>query len=52
LPFHLDRTGVKVMAMCPGVTDTPLISEMHHYQLLEDWGEEAGREVDGLPKQK
>jgi hypothetical protein len=40
------------MAMCPGVTDTPLISEAHHRQLQEDWGDEAGRELDELPKQK
>jgi len=41
-----------VMAMCPGVTDTPLISEAHRRQLQEDWGDEAGRELDELPKQK
>jgi len=40
------------MAMCPGVTDTPLISEAHRRQFQEDWGEEAGRELDELPKQK
>jgi len=52
LPYHFDRTGVRVMAMCPGVTDTPLISEAHRRQLREDWGDEAGRELDELPKQK
>lgn len=52
LPYHFDRTGVRVMAMCPGVTDTPLISEAHRRQLQDDWGEEAGRELDELPKQK
>jgi len=52
LPFHFDTTNVKVTAMCPGVTDTPLISEAHHRQLLEDWGAEAGRELDALTKQK
>ena len=40
------------MAMCPGVTDTPLISEAHRRQLQEDWGDEAGRELDELTKQK
>ena len=40
------------MAMCPGVTDTPLISEAHHRQLQAEWGDEAGRELDELPKQK
>jgi len=52
LPYHFDRTGVRVVAMCPGVTDTPLISEAHRRQLQEDWGDEAGRELDELPKQK
>jgi len=52
LPYHFDRTGVRVIAMCPGVTDTPLISEAHRRQLREDWGDEAGRELDELPKQK
>jgi short-subunit dehydrogenase len=52
LPYHFDRTGVKVLVMCPGVTDTPLISEAHLRQLLGEWGEECGRELDELPKQK
>lgn len=38
--------------MCPGVTDTPLISEAHLRQLLGEWGEECGRELDELTKQK
>jgi hypothetical protein len=40
------------MAMCPGVTDTPLIFEAYLRQMEEEWGKETGREVDGLPKQK
>jgi NAD(P)-dependent dehydrogenase (short-subunit alcohol dehydrogenase family) len=52
MPYHYDRTGVRVVAMCPGVTDTPLISEAHHRQLRDDWGDEAGRELDELSKQK
>jgi NAD(P)-dependent dehydrogenase (short-subunit alcohol dehydrogenase family) len=52
LPYHFDRTGVRVLAMCPGVTDTSLISEAHHRQLRQDWGDEAGRELDELPMQK
>jgi len=52
LPYHFDRTGIRVMAMCPGVTDTPLISEAHRRQLQEEWGDEAGRELDELPKQQ
>lgn len=26
-PLFFNRTGIKVLTMCPGVTDTPLISE-------------------------
>ncbi|XP_069687826.1 15-hydroxyprostaglandin dehydrogenase [NAD(+)]-like [Periplaneta americana] len=54
LPYHFDRTGVRVIAMCPGVTDTPLISEAHHRQhtSMGDWGDECGRELDSLPKQQ
>jgi hypothetical protein len=52
LPYHFNRTGVRVLAMCPGVTDTPLISEAHHRQLLEEWGQECGSELDKLTKQK
>lgn len=52
LPYHFDRTGVRTLVMCPGVTDTPLISEAHLRQMLGKWGEECGRELDALPKQK
>jgi len=40
------------MAMCPGVTDTLLASEAPRCQLQKEWGDEAGREIDELPKQK
>nr|AAR84629.1 putative alcohol dehydrogenase [Gryllotalpa orientalis] len=52
MPYHFDRTGVRVLTMCPGVTDTPLISEAHHRQFTDDLGKECGRELDALPKQK
>ncbi|KDR14911.1 15-hydroxyprostaglandin dehydrogenase [NAD(+)]-like [Zootermopsis nevadensis] len=52
LPYHFDRTGVRVVAICPGVTDTNLISEAHKRQLSGEWGRECGREVDELPKQR
>ena len=38
--------------MCPGVTDTALISEAHRRMLREEWGEEVKRGVDELSKQK
>jgi len=53
LPYHFDRTGVRVMAICPGVTDTPLISEAPRRRLLrEEWGEELERDLEKLFKQK
>jgi hypothetical protein len=52
LPYHFDRTGVRVLAMCPGATDTLLASEAHHRQLFGEWGKECRREIDEFPKQK
>jgi hypothetical protein len=52
LPYHFDRTGVRVMAICPGVTDTALISEAPRRLLREEWAEYFKRDVDTLPNQK
>jgi len=27
MPLHFNRTGVRVVAMCPGSTDTPMCRE-------------------------
>lgn len=51
MPFHYNRTGVKVLTMCPGVTDTPLISEAHGLQMTGAIGKECQRELDSMPKQ-
>nr|CAD7204646.1 unnamed protein product [Timema douglasi] len=51
MPFHYDRTGVRVVTMCPGVTDTPLISEAGRRQLSNDWGKEIDHELTFLPIQ-
>jgi len=40
------------MAICPGVTDTPLISEAPRRLLREEWGEEIERDMEKLFKQK
>jgi len=40
------------MAMCPGVTDTPLFNEAHRRTLRKEWGDEFERESAELPKQK
>ncbi|XP_044730421.1 15-hydroxyprostaglandin dehydrogenase [NAD(+)]-like [Chrysoperla carnea] len=50
-PFHYNRTGIKVLTMCPGVTDTPLISEAHGLQGDDILGRECQRELDAMPTQ-
>ncbi len=52
LPYHFDRTGVRVIAMCPGVTDTILISEAPRRLLREEWGEEFRKNADEMLQQK
>jgi len=52
LPYHFDRTGVRVMVMCPGVTDTALISEAPGRLLREEWGELFKRAALKIPIQK
>jgi hypothetical protein len=39
------------MAMCPGVTDTALISEAYGRQLCKEWVE-MDKATNELPKQK
>ncbi|KAF4526585.1 hypothetical protein B566_EDAN015697 [Ephemera danica] len=51
-PFHFDRTGVRVVTMCPGVTDTSLISEAHNRQLNAEWNKRCGDDLAALPAQK
>ncbi|XP_049779739.1 15-hydroxyprostaglandin dehydrogenase [NAD(+)]-like [Schistocerca cancellata] len=33
MPVNVERTGVKVVALCPGATDTPLLNDAKHYLL-------------------
>jgi hypothetical protein len=40
------------MAMCPGVTDTNLVSEGPRRMMREEWGDEVKRDIDTLSKQK
>lgn len=52
-PFYFNRTGIKVVTMCPGVTDTPLISEAGSRVLhgREDISKEVVRGLGSLPPQ-
>lgn len=52
-PLFFDKTGVKVLTMCPGVTDTPLISEVGHKPLpgFEEFGKVLDGQLGSLPAQ-
>ncbi|XP_066146345.1 15-hydroxyprostaglandin dehydrogenase [NAD(+)]-like [Euwallacea fornicatus] len=50
LKSHYDRTKVRVMAVCPGVTMTPLITEAHGRNLGPAY-EELTKEIATLPSQ-
>lgn len=51
-PFYYNRSGIKVVTMCPGVTDTPLISEAGHFALDDDdIGKLLASELGALPAQ-
>ncbi|KAK7873786.1 hypothetical protein R5R35_005773 [Gryllus longicercus] len=48
-PYHVERTGVKVMAVCPGQTDTPIFGELVHYR--PEFNEPFQKWTTELPKQ-
>ena len=52
LPYNLDRTGVRVMVMCPGVTDTALIADSFGRLLREEWADFLKMDLGQLFKQK
>jgi len=52
LPYHFDRTGVRVMAICPGATDTTLVSEAPRKLLREEWADQLHRDLENALKQK
>ncbi|KAJ9592838.1 hypothetical protein L9F63_015481, partial [Diploptera punctata] len=51
-PFHFNRTGIRVVAVCPGVTVTELITGAGGKQYNDEWSEEAERELASLPSQE
>ncbi|XP_047003548.1 15-hydroxyprostaglandin dehydrogenase [NAD(+)]-like [Schistocerca americana] len=51
MPYHWERTGVRVMALCPGVTETPLVAGAGGPQ-MSSMGQLAAQELAELPQQK
>lgn len=54
LPFHYQKSGVRIMALCPGLTDTTLVEEGKKIvnsdktnPLIEEWH----REISSCPAQ-
>ncbi|XP_019866919.1 15-hydroxyprostaglandin dehydrogenase [NAD(+)]-like [Aethina tumida] len=52
--YFWDLTGIKFVTMCPGVTDTPLISEAGHFALdiFPQLGTQLANELGSLPAQR
>lgn len=52
--YFWDLTGIKFVTMCPGVTDTPLISEAGHFALdiFPQLGNQLANELGSLPAQR
>ncbi|RZC34057.1 adh short domain containing protein, partial [Asbolus verrucosus] len=48
---HYNRTKVKVLALCPGVTETPLITEMSGRNLGPPYQAMLEASIDALPSQ-
>lgn len=53
-PYFYNLTGIKFLTMCPGVTDTPLISEAGKFALqgFPDLGRTLATSLGALPEQK
>ncbi|XP_044746815.1 15-hydroxyprostaglandin dehydrogenase [NAD(+)]-like [Coccinella septempunctata] len=53
-PYFYDKTGVKFLTMCPGVTDTPLITEASLFALTnyEGLGKLLAEQLASLPQQE
>lgn len=52
-PYFYNLTGIRFLTMCPGVTDTPLISEAGNFTLsgVGDLGKELAQGLGALPPQ-
>lgn len=51
MDYNVNKTGIRVLIMCPGVTITELITEAHTLTPKDD-AKEVRNELDSLPPQK
>ncbi|CAH1116662.1 unnamed protein product [Phaedon cochleariae] len=53
-PYFYNLTGIQFLTMCPGVTDTPLISEANRFALkgYPDLGKNLAKGLGALPPQR
>lgn len=49
---HITRTGVKVFALCPGLTDTKLLTEAPANAINDRFAQEYADEIEGSSPQK
>ncbi|XP_069687824.1 15-hydroxyprostaglandin dehydrogenase [NAD(+)]-like [Periplaneta americana] len=49
--FHYDRTNIRVVAVCPGVTGTDLVHGAEDRQYTPEWGKHAYQQLQSLPAQ-
>jgi len=52
LPYHFDITGVRVMALCPGLTDSAIFNELPRRLLREEWSDVLKSAIDKYRMQK
>jgi len=53
-PYHYNRTGIKIVTMCPGVTETLLVHDANKYaltSLCSDMGQLLVADLTALPAQ-
>ncbi|XP_073976751.1 15-hydroxyprostaglandin dehydrogenase [NAD(+)]-like isoform X2 [Rhodnius prolixus] len=50
-PVHFKKNNVRIIALCPGVTETVLVNESGDKQLTDDWGKKTIEALKSLPVQ-
>nr|CAD7204645.1 unnamed protein product [Timema douglasi] len=51
-PVHYDKTGVRVLTVCPGATKTELLTESPKRQMDNELGEQLSKKIETLIAQK